>query len=205
MKYETIDVRKVTGGCGAEILGIDLNALSNSQWSEVQRAFVEHGVVFFRDQKLTPEQHIAFARRWAPIDVNRFFKSVEGYPEIAEVRKEPEQKTNIGGGWHTDSPWDTEICKATQLYGIEIPRVGGNTMFADLYQAYETLSPTMKRMLEGLEAVHAMANAGDTSYGREFTGQADIVASRSAVHPLVITHPDSGRKALFVNRGYTAR
>ena len=102
MAYETVDVRKLTGGCGAEVLGVDLNALSNSQWAEVQRAYAEFGVIFFRDQRLTPEQHIAFARRWAPIDINRFFTPVEGHPEIAEVRKEPEQKTNIGGGWHTD-------------------------------------------------------------------------------------------------------
>ena len=89
MAYETVQVRKLTGGCGAEVLGVDVKALSNRQWDEVQAAFAEHGVIFFRDQKLTPDQHLEFARRWAPIDVNRFFKAVEGYPEIAEVRKEP--------------------------------------------------------------------------------------------------------------------
>ena len=87
MTDETVQVRKLTGGCGAEILGVDLRAMSNRQWDDVQRAFVEHGVVFFRDQELTPDQHLAFARRWAPIDVNRFFKAVPGHPEIAEVRK----------------------------------------------------------------------------------------------------------------------
>jgi taurine dioxygenase len=92
MTYETVQVRKLTGGCGAELLGVDLAAMSNRQWGEVQRAFAEHGVVFFRDQNLTPEQHLEFARRWGPIDVNRFFTAVEGYPEIAEVRKEPAQK-----------------------------------------------------------------------------------------------------------------
>ncbi|TMJ21228.1 MAG: TauD/TfdA family dioxygenase, partial [Alphaproteobacteria bacterium] len=85
------------------------------------------------------------------------------------------------------------------------PRVGGNTMFADLYQAWETLTPTLQRMIEGLKAVHAMANAGGTSFEREFTGKGDVVAAKTAVHPLVITHPDSRRKALFVNRGYTAQ
>src|SRR5262245_26225547 len=108
MPYEAVQVHKLTGGCGAEVPGVDLAAMSNRQWDEVQQAFVEHGVIFFRDQKLTPEQHIEFARRWAPIDVNRFFKAVPGYPEIAEVRKEPEQKTNIGGGWHTDHSYDPE-------------------------------------------------------------------------------------------------
>src|SRR5882724_17247 len=147
MTYDAIEVRKLTGGCGAEVLGVDVNALSNSQWSEVQRAFAEHGVIFFRDQKLTPEQHLAFARRWAPIDVNRFFKAVEGYPEIAEVRKEPEQKTNIGGGWHTDHSYDEIPAMGSILLARELPDEGG-----------DTLSPGLQRTLEGMRAVHGSAH-----------------------------------------------
>ena len=122
MTYDAIKVRKLTGGCGAEVLGVDVKALSNSQWSEVQRAFAEHGVIFFRDQQITPEQHIAFAQRWAPIDINRFFKAVPGYPEIAEVRKEPEQKTNIGGGWHTDHSYDQVPAMGSILLARELPQ-----------------------------------------------------------------------------------
>ena len=139
------------------MLGVDLTALSNSQWGEVQRAFTEHGVIFFRDQKLTPEQHLAFARRWAPIDVNRFFKAVEGYPEIAEVRKEPEQKTNIGGGWHTDHSYDAEPAMGSILLARELPEEGGDTLFANMYRAFETLSPGLQRTLEGMRAVHGSA------------------------------------------------
>ena len=95
MQYETLEMRKMTGGCGAEVLGIDLaNDLSNRQWDELRHVFFDHGVIFFRDQHLTPEQHIAFARRWGPIDVNKYFVPVDGYPEIALVAKEKEQKTN---------------------------------------------------------------------------------------------------------------
>ena len=120
MAYETVQVKKLTGGCGAEVLGVDVTSMSNRQWGEVQHAFAEHGVVFFRDQTLTPEQHIEFARRWAPIDVNRFFTAVKGYPEIAEVRKEPAQKTNIGGGWHTDHSYDPEPAMGS------MPKASGN-------------------------------------------------------------------------------
>ena len=154
MTYDAIEVHKLTGGCGAEVLGVDVNTLSNSQWSEVQRAFTEHGVIFFRDQSLTPEQHIDFARRWAPIDVNRFFKSVEGYPEIAEVRKEPEQKTNIGGGWHTDHSYDQIPAMGSILLARELPDEGGDTLFANMYRAFETLSPGLQRTLETMNAVH---------------------------------------------------
>ena len=114
--------------------------------------------IFFRDQKLTPEQHIEFARRWAPIDVNRFFKAVQGYPEIAEVRKEPEQKTNIGGGWHTDHSYDAEPAMGSILLARELPEEGGDTLFANMYRAFETLSPGLQRTLEGMRAVHGSAH-----------------------------------------------
>src|ERR1051325_6929804 len=158
MAYETVQVRKLTGGCGAEVLGVDVKAMSNRQWDEIQAAFAEHGVIFFRDQKLTPEQHMEFARRWAPIDVNRFFKAVEGYPETAEVRKEPEQKTNIGGGWHTDHSYDVEPAMGSILLARELPEEGGDTLFANMYRAYETLSPGLQRILEGMKAVQGSAH-----------------------------------------------
>ena len=195
MAYETVQVKKLTGGCGAEVLGVDVTAMSNRQWDEVQRAFVEHGVVFFRDQTLTPEQHIEFARRWAPIDVNRFFKAVEGHPEIAEVRKEPEQKTNIGGGWHTDHSYDPEPAMGSILLARELPEEGGDTLFANMYRAFETLSPGLQHTLEGLRAVHGSAHIfgakgvnaanpeGASRYGNQHMVGDDVV------HPVVIRHP----------------
>ena len=171
LRNSRFDIRPTNGALGAEILGVDLaqpldaggvaeirQALSNRQWDEIQAAFAEHGVIFFRDQKLTPEQHLEFARRWAPIDVNRFFKHVEGYPEIAEVRKEPEQKTNIGGGWHTDHSYDPEPAMGSILLARELPDEGGDTLFANMYRAFETLSPGLQRTLEGMNAVHGSAH-----------------------------------------------
>ncbi len=211
MTDETVQVRKLTGGCGAEVLGVDLKAMSNRQWDEVQRAFTEHGVIFFRDQELTPEQHLAFARRWAPIDVNRFFKAVPGHPEIAEVRKEPEQKTNIGGGWHTDHSYDQEPAMGSILLARELPEEGGDTLFANMYRAFETLSAGLQRTLEGMRAVHGSAHIfgkggvndmnpeGASRYDNQDKVGADVV------HPVVIRHPLSGRKALYVNRAFTLR
>src|SRR5258706_1629909 len=205
MAYDAIEVRKLTGGCGAEGLGADVRALSNSQWGEVQRAFAEHGVIFFRDQKLTPAEHLRFARPWAPIDVNRFFKAVEGHPEIAEVRKEPEQKTNIGGGWHTDHSYDQAPAMGSILLARELPDEGGDTLFANMYRAFETLSPGLQRTLEGMRAVHGSAHIfgkdgvhrsnpeAAARYGNQHLAGDDVL------HPVVIRHPPSGRKALYVN------
>ena len=211
MTYETVQVRKLTGGCGAELLGGDLAAMSNRQWGEVQRAFAEHGVVFFRDQKLSPEQHLEFARRWGPIDVNRFFTAVAGYPEIAEVRKEPAQKTNIGGGWHTDHSYGLEPAMGSILLARELPEEGGDTLFANMYLAFETLSSGLRHMLEGMRAVHGSAHvfgkAGVNAQNPEAVGRYgnQHLAGDDVLHPVVIHHPLSGRKSLYVNPGFTLR
>ena len=212
MAYETVEVRKLTGGCGAEVLGVDLKSMSNRQWDEVQRAFAEHGVIFFRDQKLTPEQHIEFARRWAPIDVNRFFKAVQGYPEIAEVRKEPEQKTNIGGGWHTDHSYDAGAGDGLDPAGARA--AGGGRRHA-VRQHVPRLRGALAR-----PAAHARGHARGARLGAHLRrqgrerGQSRRRPSRygnqhlvgdDVVHPVVIRHPLSGRKALYVNAAFTLR
>jgi taurine dioxygenase len=208
MAYETVEVRKLTGGCGAEVLGVDLTAMGNRQWGEVQRAFSEHGVIFFRDQMLSPEQHLDFARRWAPIDVNRFFTAVAGYPEIAEVRKEPQQKKNIGGGWHTDHSYDQAPAMGSILLARELPDEGGDTLFANMYRAFEALSDGLKQTLRGLRAVHSSAHVFGAQARYAKTG--DLAFKNpdqvgDAIHPVVIRHPLSGREALYVNPGFTVR
>jgi taurine dioxygenase len=210
MTTESIEVRRLTTGCGAEVLGVDLRRLGNRQWEEIRRAFTDHGVIFFRDQALTPEDHLAFARRWGPIDVNRFFKAVEDYPEIAEVRKEPDQKTNIGGGWHTDHSYDIAPAMGSILYAREVPSEGGDTLFASMYQAYDALSDGLKKTLEGLRAIHSDEhvfgakgyNAKNTEGGR--IGNTHMTKGEVS-HPVVIRHPESGRKALYVNSAFTLR
>ena len=211
MKYEQIQVEPLSNCLGAEIGGIDLREpISNSAWTEIRHAFDEYGVVFFRDQNLTPEAHVGFAERFGPININRFFAAVPGYPMIAEVRKEPEQTRNIGGGWHTDHSYDQVPALGSMLYAREVPRTGGDTLFASMYAAYEALSDGLKATLERLRAFHssrhvfgaeAMARRGDLN-GR--LGNPEL-ATQDAVHPVVIRHPDTGRKALYVNPGFTVR
>jgi taurine dioxygenase len=205
MAYEAIDVSKLTGGCGAEISGVDLKAMSNRQWNEIQQAFTEHGVIFFRDQDLTPEQHIEFAQRWAPIDINKFFPAVAGYPQIAEVRKEPEGKKNIGNLWHTDHSYDEKPAMGSILLAREVPDEGGDTLFANMYLAFETLSDGMKKMLRGLCAVHSSVHVFGPKNDRSAQGFKNAELVGDVVHPVVIRHPLSGREALYVNADFTTR
>jgi len=211
MRNSTIDVQPVAGALGAEILGVDLSRpLDDGQFREIRQAFHDHGVVFFRDQRLTPEQHVAFAERFGPINVNRFFAHVPGHPMIAEVRKEPEQKANIGGGWHTDHTYDQIPALGSMLLAREVPEHGGDTMFANLGLAYDALSDGLKRTLEGLRAVHSNRHVfgPDAAYVKtDLKGRLGNpeLATQDAVHPVVIRHPDTGRKTLYVNAGFTVR
>ena len=211
MAYQHIRVAPLSAHVGAEIGGVELaRPLPDEVLAEIRHAFGQYGVVFFRDQRLTPERHIAVAERFGPIDINRFFATVPGYPKIAEVRKEPEQQRNIGGGWHTDHSYDEVPALGSMLYAREVPQTGGDTMFASMYAAYEALSDGLKATLEGLRACHssrhvfgieAMARRGDLN-GR--IGNPEL-ATQDAVHPVVIRHPETRRKALYVNPGFTLR
>jgi taurine dioxygenase len=203
-----IEIRKHEGGCGAEVLGIDLNRLSENGMAALRRAYAAHGVLFFRDQKLSEDEHIAFARRWGEIDINKFFPHIEGYREIAEVKKEREQKTNIGGGWHTDHSYDEIPAMGSILVARVLPPAGGDTLFADMVAAYEALDDETKAAIAGLKAVHSNAHVfGSKAYydNPERAQFANDEAVGQAVHPVVITHPLSGRKALYVNPGFTIR
>jgi len=202
-------------GAGAEIRGVDLaRDLSNSEFAVVREAFAEHAVVFFRDQAISEEQHIAFARRWAPININRFFAAHPRHPEIAMVSKEQDQRDNIGGGWHTDHSYDAIPALGSILVARELPPEGGNTLFASMYAAYDALSEGFRDMLATLKAVHSARHVfGETSeagYGkRDVRGRIGNASAADAlpdvVHPVVITHPLSGKKALYVNPGFTCR
>lgn len=209
MNYSLIDVRPKSGSVGAEIFGIDLNKeITEEQFLEVKSAFFQFGVIFFRDQKLTPDKEIKFAEKWGKININRFFTHVEGYPKIAMVLKEPNQKKNIGGAWHTDHTYDIEPAMGSILFAHEVPEMGGDTMFASMYSAYETLSEGLKKTLNKMQARHssqhvfgaARAAKNDDTVGRIQNPEA---ANQDAVHPVVITHPETGRKALYVNPTFT--
>ena len=208
--YNTIEVNPLGGALGAEISGIDLNeAISDEQLTEVRKVFGQYAVIFFRNQNLTPENEIRFAKRWGEINTNRFFSSVEGYPQIALVVKEPDQKNNIGGSWHTDHSYDIAPALGSMLFAHEVPISGGDTVFASMYKAYETLSDGLKSTLSNLRARHSSvhvfgaaraANGNDDTVGRIKNPEA---ATQEAIHPVVISHPETGRRSLYVNPGFT--
>jgi taurine dioxygenase len=210
MEYQHISATPCEGGLGATIGGVDLTQpLDDATFSEIRRAFGEYGVIFFRDQQLTPQQHISYAERWGAINVNRFFTPVDGHSQIAEVRKEPEQKVNVGGGWHTDHSYDQIPALGSVLLGREVPELGGDTMFASMYGVYEGLSEGLQKTLRGLNAVHSSRhvfgeNAAVSKADGERFRNADQ-ATQDAVHPVVIEHPETGRPALYVNLGFTLR
>lgn len=206
----SIDIHPVSGALGAEIEGVDLACLTDETFEEIRQAFWDHSVIFFRNQTLTPEQHIEFAERWSEINVNRFFKQIDGYPQVAEVRKEPDQKRNIGRGWHTDHSYDKVPAMASILYAKEVPEIGGDTLFASMYAAYDGLSQGLRRTLEGLTAVHSSRHVFGRKRSKSEEGEGGRIgnpelALQDAWHPVVIRHPESGRKALYVNASFTVR
>ncbi len=190
---------------GAEILGVDLRLLTDGEFEAIREAFTDHGVIFFRDQDLAPDEHIEFAQRWGDINVNRFFTAVDGHPQVAEVRKEPGQLANIGGVWHTDHSYDQIPALGSILYAREVPPVGGDTMFASQYAAFDALTDGMKETLLNLWADHSSRHVFGQDGDNNGLYNNPSSATQDAVHPVVIEHPLSGRAALYVNVGFTLR
>ena len=193
--------------CGAVVNDLQLATLSDSQLNGLRKAFAEYGLLFFRDQQLGPEDHLAFARRFGDIVLNKFFTPVTGHPQIAEVRKEKSQQTNIGGGWHTDHSYDAEPALGSILVARNLPASGGDTWFANLAAAYDALPAERKTSLASLRAVHSNVHIyGRDGYyrGTDLADQLGGVDSvGEAIHPVVIRHPESGRKVLYVNPAHT--
>ena len=209
--HQQISVKPQSAALGAVIEGVDLaQDLSDSTLGELKSAFGRYSVIFFRNQDLTPQQHIDLAERWGSINVNRFFKPLEGYPKIAQVIKEADQKENIGGAWHTDHSYDEIPAMGSILYARKVPQVGGDTLFSSMYLAYEALSDGMKDMLNGLKAWHSSRHAfgygvSDSEHYEDGRLANPDLATQDALHPVVITHPLTGRKALYVNADFTVR
>jgi len=216
MAYRQIDVLPLSGSIGAEIRGVDLSIeLSQETFSEIHDAFLEHLVVVFPDQHLTPLQQIAFARRFGPVMVDPFIMSVAEFPELMVVVKDKHEKLAFGEGWHSDNTYLEKPPLGSFLYALEVPSYGGDTLFANQYLAYETLSLGLRWVLNGMKAVHNPLSynksivAGNFGAHRSMRLRNDAVmqeASRiETEHPVVRTHPETGRKALYVNPAYTVR
>jgi len=201
-----MQITPVSEHVGAEVSGVDLASLGDDDVRQIEAAWAEHGVLFFRDQHLTEEQHVGFAERFAEIDVNKFFTPVDGHPQIAQVLKEADQVTNIGGGWHTDHSYDQVPAKGSILLAREVPEVGGDTKFLSVGAAFDSLSDGLKDTLRGLRAHHSNEHifgaggpAAKDTEGR--IGNPDAVGGTT--HPVVIRHPQTGRELLYVNLAFT--
>lgn len=199
-------LRRLSGALGAEIAGIDLSQeLAPALVTALRQALLDHLVIFFRDQALTPERFLALARRFGEPVEYPFVRGIDGFPEIIQVAKLEHETVNFGGLWHTDTAYLECPPMGTMLLAREVPPFGGDTLFANQYLAYERLSPGMRRMLDGLRAVQASGNAAvamtrqdrirDSGRPAEDAAARDYVAE----HPVVRTHPETGRRALYVN------
>lgn len=207
MSYEHIEVTPVAGALGAEISGVDLSgAIAEPALAEIRQALVEYLVVFFRDQNLDPGALAAFGRRFGDLHLHPFIEGLEGQPEVIRIIKTENDSHNFGGVWHSDQQFTPEPAMATALYALEVPAAGGDTLFANMYLAHDSLSEGMRRMLAGLHTHNVgdkMRYSGGKSRAEHYKGR-NSMAVRSpgnviteADHPLVRTHPESGRKALY--------
>ncbi|MFQ6550688.1 TauD/TfdA dioxygenase family protein [Aestuariibius sp. 2305UL40-4] len=208
-QHTTISVTPSTAALGACITGVDLSKENSSSDMEVVRqALLDNLVIFFPDQILTPSQHRAFARRFGPLDIHPYSVPLPDYPEILEIVKEKGDVTNFGGGWHIDMTYMETSPLATILVAKEIPDKGGDTLFANMYTAYATLSDGMKEILEGMVSVHGSGSTyGSAGRMNQHVHSTKVIVTdekeRIAEHPVVRTHPETGLKSLFVNRDHT--
>ena len=210
-EYRHLTAAPVGGCIGVEIGGVDLrDDLPDGVVAEIRRAWLNHLVVFFRDQQLAPEQFSGFARRIGTPGRYPFVPGLPDHPEIIEVKKLPHETVNFGGIWHSDTVYLDRPPMASMLLAREVPATGGDTEFANMYAAYDALSDGMKGFLRGLRAVNSSALA-DVSKTREdriadaATAGYQAAEDYEAVHPVVRTHPETGRLALYVNVAHTAR
>jgi taurine dioxygenase len=203
MPYASIQVDKLTPHVGAEIHGVDLaRPLDERTFKEILDALVDNGVIFFRDQRLTPDHQKAFGRLFGELHVHPAAPSLlPGHPEILVIHADEKSKHVAGENWHSDVSCDPEPPMGSILYMQELPPVGGDTLFASMYAAYDALSEPMKRFLEPLTAIHDGEHVYRGRYGVDDAGR----VFPKAEHPVIRTHPVSGRKALFVNGGFTTR
>ena len=203
-----ISVEPMSGALAAEVRGVDLADLDEPTFAAVHEAFLAQQVLVFRDQRLSPEQYLAAARRFGQPIPYPFASGLEGHPEITTIIKEPHQTSNFGGMWHTDTTYRERPPKATMLMAVETPPAGGDTIFACQYRAWETLSDGMKAILRGLHGVASSAKNAAALRGAHLASGSMKAAEAApavltATHPAVRRHPETGHPALYVNRSHT--
>ena len=204
--FKHIVAKPFAPNLGAEITGVDLSQeISEAEFSEIEAAFLAYQVLFFKDQKeIPPQVHIDLGKRFGPLHSHPAAPTMAGYPEIFEIHATRHSKVANGEFWHSDVSCDEEPPLGTMLQIHILPPCGGDTMFSNMYAAYDALSDAMKTFLDGLSATHASEHIYRGRYADQGQKDSDI-AFPSASHPVVRTHPQTGRKALFVNRTFTTR
>jgi len=208
MSENKFNIRPVAGALGAEISGIDLSRnLDEGVITALRAALLEHLVLFFRDQELSPQQHVDFARRFADLVQYPMVRSLDDYPDIVPVVKLEDERVNFGGLWHADTTYLEAPPMGAILCARELPPQGGDTLFANMYLAYDNLSSGLKSMLGGLVAINSSGKAQVTRTRKErVKAQGETLSEPLfAEHPVIRTHPETGRKLLFVNYGHTVR
>ncbi len=205
-----MEVRPLTGSIGAEIFDVDLSELSDDTFHSIERVFYDFGVIVVRDQRLTHEAHLAFAARFGALERHPIVEGLDGFPEIIKIHKAAGDAATFGVGWHSDNSYTERPSLGSVLFAEQIPPVGGDTLFANQYLAYEQLSPGMRRMLDGMKAVHSGKYAYRASTTKEkYEGKTTIAyrdseaVDREVVHPVVRTHPETRRRALYLNPMFT--
>lgn len=203
MSRSGLDIRRLTPHCGAEVHGIDLSRpLGGAEVAALGSALAEHCVLFFRDQALLPEQHKALGRSFGELHLHPAWPGLlEGHPEIMVIYADENSKRVAGEEWHSDVSCDPEPPLGTILHMLEVPPVGGDTLFASMYAAWDALSAPLRQMLAGMSALHD----GESTYRGRYEGMQNAESYPCAEHPVVRTHPVSGRQALFVNSIFTRR
>ena len=210
MAYKRIEVKPIAGALGAEISGVDLADLDDASFAEIHAAWLEHLVVFFREQAITPAEQVGFARRFGEIHYHPYMRGLDEAPEILEIVKNPGESYTFGSVWHSDQMFNPKPAKATMLYAKETPETGGDTMFANMYLAYESLSDGMRALLGNIKTYNmgdrSKRNHGGGSRADRYAGSPEMQAKvkdpgdvpTEAAHPLIRTHPETGRKALYI-------
>lgn len=201
--------RQLAGAVGVELTGLDVRSLDDGGFVRFRQSLVEHHVVVVRGQSLTPSEQIAFGERFGELDTHPFVDGSPDHPEVIDIVTEADDRANFGGGWHSDVTFLEKPDLGSILYAVELPAFGGDTLFASQHAAYDALSDIMKGMLDGLTATHSAGRqygqGGQSTKSKAISTKNGDVAERLVEHPVVRTHPESGRKGLYVNPAFTVK
>ena len=200
-----MDVKLLSGALGAEISGIDLKDTSLENFQKINKLLLEHKVIFFRNQNITADEQLALGKHFGPLEKHVYVKGREDYPEIVRIIKTPNEKNQWGENWHSDVSYNVKPTKAVILRSIKIPPVGGDTMFANMELAWETLDENIKKKINDKKAIHS--SLGGAFFTEEYKAMESNGnhAEYTNEHPIVRTHPETGKKILFVNWTYTKK